>query len=117
MTWIVGLASNNLSVSANMHYDNEGQERSDNQERQEQRNNNNIAEQMLSTFFENLNYLEEQYGSNLVTVQDATDVYPILSQTNGGCPFDSRKFKMQQQEDKMPCYTPIVTIHDHITNP
>jgi len=121
MALMAGLASNKISaVSANAYHDNEGQEHSKNQERQEQTNNepsNNIAEQMLSTFFEKLNYLEEQYESNLVTVQDATDAYPILSQTNGGCPMDSRKFKMQQQEDKMPCYTPIVTIHDRITNP
>jgi len=96
--------------------------------RQQDRDNNepansHIAEEMLSSFFERLNYLEEQYGTNLVTVQDATDVYPILlskktgntddDNDNGGCPMDYNPNEKMTSS----CYTPIVTIHDRITNP
>ena len=114
MVLLLGACTDGLS-SAN----NEGQEQNNNEPQ-----NNNIAQQMLSSFFEMLNHLEEQYGPDLVTVQEAIDVYPILSQTRSstsvGCPMDyysSEKFKMQQAEKIMPCYTPIVTIHDRITNP
>jgi len=126
MAWVLGGAS----TSAN--YNNEGRwgSESGQQRRQQDRNNdeppnNNIAEQMLSSFFEKLNFLEEQYGSNLVTVQDATNVYPILSKTGntdeGGCPmenhYSSSGTVQMNPKEKMPCYTPIVTIHDRITNP
>ena len=114
MVLLLGACTDGLS-SAN----NEGQEQNNNEPQ-----NNNSAQQMLSSFFEMLNHLEEQYGPDLVTVQEAIDVYPILSQTRSstsvGCPMDyysSEKFKMQQAEKMMPCYTPIVTIHDRITNP
>jgi hypothetical protein len=89
-------------------------------------NYNNKAEHMLFSFFDKLHSLEEKYGSNLVTVQNAAEVYPILSQifaaTSGDCPnyqhyssSSDNHFKMQPGK-KGSCYTPIITIHDRITN-
>ena len=116
---VLVLAAASIGVSsAKIPYYNEAQEHSKNRQRRDQRNkepNNNVAEQMLFSFFEKLNYLEGQYGSNLVTVQDATDVYPILSQSDSGCPVNTDKF--QENKANLPCYTPIVTIHDRISNP
>src|SRR6056300_1758778 len=114
-----------FSASNNYGERNKGQQR----HAQNQDNNinyNNKAEQMLFSFFDKLHSLEEKYGSNLVTVQNAADLYPILSQTStaataaassGDCPnyhhyssSSDNHFKMQPGK-KGSCYTPIITIH------
>ncbi|KAL7441626.1 hypothetical protein ACHAXM_007929 [Skeletonema potamos] len=126
---LLGVVGSSITNDDYKYYKGQQQQRQHHQQRRQQDRDNNepanshIAEQMLSSFFERLNYLEEQYGTNLVTVQDATDVYPILlskktgntddDNNNGGCPMDYNPNEKMTSS----CYTPIITIHDRITNP
>ncbi|KAL7458334.1 hypothetical protein ACHAWC_010495 [Mediolabrus comicus] len=125
---LLGACFSGSLASSNSNERNKGQQR--HAQNQDNNNANNKAEQMLFSFFDKLHSLEETYGSNLVTVQNAADLYPILSQTSaaataassGDCPnyhhyssSSDNHFKMQPGK-KGSCYTPIITIHDRITN-
>ena len=101
------------------------------------------AEEYIQTYFNNLLQLQNQYGSNIVTVQDATEMYPILShsESKNDCPFEYIPWQFFQENNNNgqknvngnnkdtknsdgarsssfsgPCYTPIVTIYDAISN-
>jgi len=93
-------------------------------------NNEQRAQQYMQTYLNNIQNLQVQYGTDIIKVQDVTDLYPILSTSYANdnvnmndCPFDyipieRRDSKQQQQpnNNRMPCYTPIITIYDAISN-
>jgi len=87
-------------------------------------NSEQRAQQYMRTYLNNIQNLQLQYGTNIIQVQDAKDLYPILSSSFAyvDCPFDyiplERRDSQQQQHDnsRMSCYTPIITIYDAISN-
>ena len=90
-------------------------------------NNEQRAQQYMQTYFNNIKNLQVQYGTNIIKVQDVTDLYPILSTSYANdvnmndCPFDyipieRRDSKQTQNNNRIPCYTPIITIYDTISN-
>eukprot|EP00571_Detonula_confervacea_P007149 CAMPEP_0172327528 /NCGR_PEP_ID=MMETSP1058-20130122/59834_1 /TAXON_ID=83371 /ORGANISM="Detonula confervacea, Strain CCMP 353" /LENGTH=954 /DNA_ID=CAMNT_0013044607 /DNA_START=137 /DNA_END=3001 /DNA_ORIENTATION=+ len=103
--------------------------------------NVDTPQQQLQSFFDNLLKLQHDHGQHVITVQDATQAYPILGTSYGvdgsmeeDCPFsylpwkndenDIPQTQTQQQQQKegvdppqRPCYTPIITIHDHVSSP
>jgi len=99
-----------------------------------QSNNEQRAQQYMQTYFNNIHNLQLQYGTDIIKVQDVTEQYPILSTSYANandvnmvdCPFDyipiERRDSQQQQQQqqpknsRMPCYTPIITIYDEISN-
>ena len=91
----------------------------------------------LQYMFDTLLQLQKRYGTDLITVRDATEVYPILLGNGHGqsthenrdddCPFtyvsthvtspqSSNSESNLNRNNKKPCYTPIATIHDKISN-
>ena len=42
-------------------------------------NNEQRAQQYMQTYFNNIQNLQVQYGTNIIKVQDVTELYPILS--------------------------------------
>ncbi|KAL9189278.1 hypothetical protein ACHAXT_011768 [Thalassiosira profunda] len=89
------------------------------------------AQRQMRTFFDNLLKLQYHYGTDVITVQDATEMYPILGQTyeasRGDCPFAYIPWRPDDWEGgtpnhrklddrPRPCFTPIITIHDRIAN-
>jgi len=97
-----------------------------------QSNNEQRAQQYMQTYFNNIQNLQVQHGTNIINVQDVTDLYPILTTSYVNdvnmidCPFDyipiERRDSNQQQQhtqqtnSRIPCYTPIITIYDAISN-
>ena len=94
-------------------------------------NNEQRAQQYMQTYLNNIQNLQLQYGTDIIKVQDVTEVYPILSTSYVNddsnmidCPFDyipierrdSQPQTQQQNNNRMPCYTPIITIFDAISN-
>jgi len=93
-----------------------------------QSNNEQRAQQYMQTYFTNIQNLQMQYGTNIIQVQDAKDLYSTLSTSFANdvnmvdCPFEyipiERRDSQQQQPNnsRIPCYTPIITIYDTISN-
>ena len=79
---------------------------------------NNNSQRQLQAFFDNLQKLQHRYGSDVITVQDANDVYPILRRNRMDCPFSYKRGEIMDNDHppSVPCYTPIITIHDRIAN-
>lgn len=88
------------------------------------------AQQYIQTYLNNIQNLQLQYGTNIIQVQDVTDLYPVLTTSYVNdinmidCPFDyipierrdSNQQQQQQNNSRIPCYTPIITIYDAISN-
>jgi hypothetical protein len=70
------------------------------------------AQLLLSNFFDNILELQEIYGPDLVTIHDATDMFPILakSSSSSSCPFSYGGATTAH------CFTPIITIYDRVSN-
>ena len=92
-------------------------------------NSEQRAQQYMQTYFNNIQNLQLQYGTNIIKVQDVTELYPALSKSYINdinmidCPFEyipiERRDSNQQQSqnnNRIPCYTPIITIFDKISN-
>ena len=93
-------------------------------------NSKQRAQQYMQTYFNNIQNLQLQYGTDIIKVQDVTELYPILSASYNDdnmidCPFEyipiERRDSNQQQQqpqtnNRIPCYTPIITIYDAISN-
>ena len=71
------------------------------------------AELLMKRFFDSLLALEHHYGPDIITVQDAADMYPILAKSSSPCPFRYDVHRVQQTDS---CFTPIITIYDRISN-
>jgi hypothetical protein len=70
------------------------------------------AQKLLRGYFDNILELQDTYGRDLVTVEDATARYPILSKSSFSCPLLYDKVPQTQTQ----CFTPIITIYDRISN-
>jgi len=91
------------------------------------------AEKRMQVFFDDLLQMEQKYGTDLITVENAIDTHQILSLSSSDledCPFSyapwrsssSLSNKIASTEDSVnghkskPCFTPIVTIFDRVAN-
>ena len=85
------------------------------------------AQEQLQSYFDNLHNMQATYGPDIITIQDATDVYPILAQSYinlEDCPFEYNPPQSLLEDGQSdindhhpkPCYTPIITIQDRIAN-
>ena len=83
-----------------------------NSSRTHQHDSHEQAQLLLRNFFDSLFELQDVFGQDLITVQDATAKYPILAKTSSSCPFTYDKVPQKQTQ----CYTPIITIYDRISN-
>ncbi|KAL7469136.1 hypothetical protein ACHAXS_009387 [Conticribra weissflogii] len=90
------------------------------------------AQKRMQVFFDDLLQMEQIYGTNLITVEDAPDMHPILSSSSDleDCPFRYTPLKENVSppndiasakdfidgQKSNACFTPIVTIFDRVAN-
>ena len=83
------------------------------------------AKRRLQTFFDNLLQMQHQYGSNVITIQDASELYPVLRVSSASfedCPFSYIPWQGHTNSsghassNSKTCFTPVITIFDLISN-
>ena len=77
-----------------------------------QNNAQDQAQHLLRNYFDTVLELQDVYGPDLVTVEDATAKYPILAKSSFSCPFTYEAVPQTQTQ----CFTPIITVYDRISN-
>lgn len=73
------------------------------------------AQALMRHYFDSILDLQHVYGPDIITIQDATEMYPILAKSSSPCPFVYEMPNMQRNELRH-CFTPIITIYDRVSN-
>eukprot|EP00804_Cyclotella_cryptica_P015516 CCRYP_003559-RA/>CCRYP_003559-RA protein AED:0.01 eAED:0.01 QI:117/1/1/1/0.33/0.25/4/4045/860 len=73
------------------------------------------AQSIMRNYFDSILSLRQIYGPDIITIQDATEMFPILANSSSPCPFIYETPNTQQNEPRH-CFTPIITIYDRISN-